>query len=180
MRRKHYKVNTFPDEIVEEINNRLVEGRTYGEIADWLKQMGHQIGESSIRRYNKDFMAQMERLKMIKEQVKSIVRESGDTPGTEMAEAASQLSLQLIISKLQKARDLNEMDIADIIKVIPRLEQSAVRREALKFQFSKGVETAAAKIKAALRKETEADPVLQERLYEMVERIKEQLMVKGA
>ncbi len=174
-RRKHHKVTTFPPEIVEEVNKRLVEGHTHQEIADWLKQMGHPLGRSSVQRYGKDFMARLERLKMIKEQARAIVHESGDTPGTEMAEAASQMALELIISKLQKVRDLDEVDIAAILKAIPRYEQSAVRREALKFQFNKGVEAAVSKIKDALKKELEADQGLMQRIYDLVDKSKEQV-----
>ncbi len=174
-RRKHHKVNTFPPEIVDEINKRLLEGRTYAEIVDWLKQMGHQLGTSSLQRYSKDFLASMERLKMIKEQAKALVRESGDTPGTEMAEAASQLALELIISKLQKAKELDEMDIADIIKAIPRLEQSAVRREALKFQFNKGVDAAVSRFKEQLRKEIGSNhPELEKQIFAILDQVADQ------
>lgn len=178
-RRKHHKVTTFPPEILEQVNKRLVEGHTHEDIANWLKQMGHPLGRSSVQRYSQDFMTRLERLKMIKEQARTIVRESGDTPGTEMAEAASQMALELIISKLQKAQDLNEVDIADVLKAIPRLEQSAVRREALKFHFNKGVEAAALKIKESLKKELEADPELMQRVIELVEQSKEQVFNQG-
>lgn len=174
-RRTHHKVTTFPPEIVEEVNKRLVEGHTHEDIANWLKQMGHTLGRSSVQRYSQDFMSRLERLKMIKEQARAIVHESGDTPGTEMAEAASQIALELIISKLQKAQDLNDVDIADLLKAIPRYEQSAVRREALKFHFSKGVEAAATKIKEALKKELQSDHDLMQRVIDLVDKTKEQV-----
>jgi len=49
-RRKHHKVTTFPQEIKEAVNNQLVAGKTYQEVVDWLNQMGHTIGWSSVQR----------------------------------------------------------------------------------------------------------------------------------
>jgi hypothetical protein len=176
-RRKHFKVEAFPPEIVEAVNRKLVEGYTYQEVTDWLNQLGHDIGKSSVARYGKDFLSRLERLKVVKEQAKAIVEVNPDAPATEMAEAANQLATQLIMEFLMELdlTDLAEAKVTEILKALARLEQSGVRREQLKFNFNKGVDAAAAKIKEALRAEVAADPELLGRLSEIVDRQAEAL-----
>ncbi|MTI82731.1 MAG: DUF3486 family protein [Firmicutes bacterium] len=169
--RKHYKVSKLPDNLVEAVNKKLVEGYTYQDIAEYLTELGHKIGKSSVQRYGKDFMSRLERLRVVKEQAKSIVDSNPDAPATEMAEAANQLSMQLIMEFLMKVdiTDLEEAKVTEIFKVLAKLESSGVSREKLKFTFNKGVEAAANKIKEALRSEVTSDPDLVAKLYTMVD-----------
>lgn len=176
-RRKHYKVETFPAEVVEVINRKLVEGYTYQQVTDWLNQLGHEIGKSSVARYGRDFLSRLERLKVVKEQAKAIVETNPEAPATEMAEAANQLATQLIMEFLMQLDldDLQQAKVTEILKALARLEQSGVRREQLKLNFNRGVDAAAAKIKEALRAEVAADPDLMARLTAIVDQQAEAL-----
>ncbi len=54
--RSHGKVDKLPEMIRKEVENRLLEGYTYEEIASYLKEMGHTISKTSIHRYGKPFL----------------------------------------------------------------------------------------------------------------------------
>lgn len=170
-RRKHHKVTTFPPEIKEAVDRQLVAGKTYKDIAAWLNQMGHSIGMSSVQRYGSDFLTKLEKLKLIKDQAKTIIDSNPETPATEMAEAANQLAIQLITEKLMEVENLDGAKITEIFKALALLERSATSREKLKFEFDKGLKAAAHKIKEMLQKEISSDPELLSRLTQHVDAI---------
>lgn len=174
-RRKHYKVEALPTEILDVVNQKLVEGYTYQQVADWLAQLGHDIGKSSVGRYGRDFLSRLERLKAVKEQAKAIVTADPDAPATEMHEAANQLAVQLIMETLMRVPNLEGAKVTEVLKALALLERSAVAREKLKYEFNKGVEAAVERIKAGLRAEVAADKELLARLSEMVDRQAEAL-----
>lgn len=176
-RRKHHKVNQFPPVLIEAINQRIVGGETYESIAKWLSEE-HQkaIGKSSLQRYGKDFVAKLERLKVIKEQAKVICQAAPDAPATEMHEAANQLAVQLIMETLMKVPDLEGAKVTELFKALSLLERSAVAREKLKYEFDKGVEAGLARLKEELKAELNSDPVLLQRLYEMADQVREKVV----
>jgi hypothetical protein len=175
-RRKHHKVLEFPPEIVETLNKKLVDGYTYQEIAEWLKQMGHEVGKSSIGRYGKDFLSRLERLKLIKDQAKAIVETNPDAPTTEMAEAANQLAIQLITEALMQVDNLEGAKITEVFKALALLERSGVAREKLKYEYDRGVKADIAKLKAELKRELGSNTDLLSQLEEMIESIQEQVV----
>ncbi|MDZ4042902.1 MAG: phage protein Gp27 family protein [Eubacteriales bacterium] len=171
-RRKHFKVEGLPDGILEVVNRKLVDGFTYEQITEWVNGLGHDISKSAIGRYGKDFTSRLQRLQVVKDQAKAIVDVSPDAPATEMAEAANQLATQLIMELLMDLDldDLRGAKITEILKALAKLEASGVRREKLKFDFNKGVDAAAARIKEALRAEVNSDPDLMSKLSAIVDR----------
>ncbi len=179
VRRKHHKVTTFPPEVVEEINCRLVEGYTYAKIVEWLKEMGHQLSPMALQRYSKDFLARLDRLKQVREQAKAIVDSNQDAPGTQLAEAANEMALSMVMETLMTLDNpLQEAKVTELLKVVPKLADAATRREALKLQFNKGVEAAAARIKEELSKELKVQPELQRKMAELIEKAKTQAVEK--
>ena len=104
-RRKHARITTeLPKSLIQAINERLVAGETYESIAAYLRERGHDISKSSVGRYGKDFLSKLERLRIVKEQARTIMTEGKDGPALEMTEAATQLALQLIMERLVAGR----------------------------------------------------------------------------
>ncbi|MDR3561893.1 MAG: DUF3486 family protein [Negativicutes bacterium] len=171
-RRRHSKITSIlPPEVVEAINKRIVSGQTYQEIADYLNQSGHEISKSSIGRYGKEFLSRMERLKIVKEQAKTIVSENKDGPATEMAEAANQLAIQLIMENLLTVDDLNGAKITEVLKALALLERSGVQREKLKMDFKQKIDSAVKQIeKTAEQRGLDADTlrIIKEQVYGIV------------
>ncbi|MDI3480803.1 MAG: hypothetical protein PWQ97_458 [Tepidanaerobacteraceae bacterium] len=174
-RRKHHKIEKLPDELVEAVNKKLVEGHTYQEITQWLNEMGHSVGKSSVARYGKDFLSRLERLRVVKEQAKAIVNESGDRPATEMAEAANQMAMQLIMETLMKVDSISTDDIHKIFNALARLESSGVQREKLKMDFRQKIEIAITRLKEQLKVELSEYPELKEQIYAVVDKAADEM-----
>lgn len=176
-RRKHHKVREeLPDELLEAVNQKLVAGKTYREITEMIKQEGYEISKSAVGRYGKDFLSRLERLKVVKDQAKTIVEESADRPATEMYEAASQLAMDLIMETLMKAdagKELKEADLIKLMNVLSKLETSATKREKVKLKYNEGVEAAVTKIKEELKSEINTDSELMKKLTRLVDKSKE-------
>ncbi|MDK2902466.1 MAG: hypothetical protein PWQ93_385 [Clostridiales bacterium] len=170
-RRKHHKIEKLPDELVEAVNQKLVEGYTYQQVTDWLNEMGHSIGKSSVARYGKDFLSRLERLRVIKDQARAIVEESGDRPATEMAEAANQLAMQLITETLMKVDEVSTDDINKIFNALAKLESSGVQRERLKLDYKQKIDKAVNRIEEVGKKkglDPETLQIIKEQVYGIV------------
>lgn len=175
-RRRHSKVTQLPPEVVEAVNKLLVTpGVTYDQVVAWLEEKGHQVSRASVGRYGKDFMGRLERMREIRDKARAIVEDNADRPATEMAEAATDMAMALIMETLTTMDDLQGQKVTELLKVLPKLADSSTRREALKLQFNKGVEAATNKVKEALKKDLEANPELMQRVMELVDRSKEQV-----
>ena len=171
-RRKHSKITSIlPDGLVKAINERLVAGETYESIAEYIRAQGHEISKSSIGRYGKDFLSKLERLRVVKEQARTIVSENKDGPALEMTEAATQLALQLIMERLVAVDNLNSAKDGEILKALALLERSAVQREKLKMDASKLLDVAVERIKSNLKDELEKNPDVLDKLVRMVDDI---------
>jgi len=171
-RRKHSKIiSILPPELVSAINEQLVNGATYEEIADYIRGHGHEISKSSVGRYGKDFLGKLERLRVVKEQAKTIVSESKNGPALEMTEAATQLALQLIMERLVAVEDLGDTKGGELLKALALLERSAVQREKLKMDAGKLLDVAVERIKDSLRDELEKKPEILDKLVTMVDDI---------
>lgn len=176
-RRSHSKISTYPPELVDAINQKIVEGMTYRQIADWLSQKGQEISHTAVANYGKTFLSKLEQLKVVKEQAKAIVTESGDAPATEMAEAANQLAIQMIMETLMDAEKgvLQKEKLSDVLKALAQLEKSSVARENLKMQFNKGYTKAIAHVKDELKKELENRPDLLEEINKLISKVEEKM-----
>lgn len=144
-RRRHYKVTrALPPELVEEVNRRIVEGHTYEEIAGWLRQMGRPVSKSAVQRYGSHYLTTMERLKLARDQARAIIEEAGDLPDTAMAQAASEIAIQLIMEALmsvnERGPDGLDKKVIEAMKALAQLEKSAVAREKLKFDYRQKAE----------------------------------------
>lgn len=169
-RRKHSKITSIlPNELITAINEQLVNGVTYEEIAAFIRSKGHEVSKSSVGRYGKDFLGKLERLRIVKEQAKTITESKG--PSLEMTEAANQLALQLIMERLVSTEDLSDASSSSILKALALLESSAVKREQLKVSANKMLDTAVDRIKSELKGELEAHPEVLESVVNIVDNV---------
>ena len=80
-------MDKLPEEIRKEVENRLLEGHTYKEIANYLKEMGHNISKTSIHRYGKPFLQKFESVRLAKEYAHLLAEDNAERPTTELNEA---------------------------------------------------------------------------------------------
>ena len=95
--RSHSKIDRLPENLKREVENRLLEGHTYDEIADYLKQMGQNISCRSVGRYGKPFLEKFEAVRMAKEYAQMLAEDNPDRPTTELHEANNALVSQMIM-----------------------------------------------------------------------------------
>lgn len=167
--RKHSKISQLPEELRDVIHQYFSNGHTYEEIAGWIKSKGHEISRAAVGRYGKGFLAKMEKLRQARDQAKVIIGEARDGPALEMVEAANQMAVQVILERLIEMDDIKGAKSTEVLKALALLERSAVRREKLKFDYNKGVDVAAEKIKAGLREELTKQPDLLAKLSAIID-----------
>jgi hypothetical protein len=151
-KRSHSKVTTLlPKALREAVDKQILAGVTYQEIADYLNGMGHEVSRSSVNRYGKAFLSRMEKLKLFQEQAKSIVEQTGDRPALEVAEATSQMAIQVIMESVLEMENLKGAKATEIFKSLALLERSAVAREKLKLETRKKADDAVKNIEDKAR-----------------------------
>ena len=172
-RRRHHKIAKLPEDIVRQVNNMLATpGKTYQGVVDFLTEKGIHVSHSSVGRYGKDFLSRLERLQVVKDQARAIVDESGDRPATEMAEAANQLGIQLIMEALMEVDSLEGEKISEVLKALAQLERSGTGREKLKLEYKKRAQKVAAAVEDTLKSESlpaETLKKIKEQIYGIVE-----------
>ena len=83
-KRTHGKIDGLPEVLRREVDNRLLEGHTYAQIAEYLKGMGQDVHAMSVGRYAKPFLQRFEAVRMAKLYAKAIAEDNVDRPTTEL------------------------------------------------------------------------------------------------
>ena len=153
--RSHGKVDKLPEEIRKEVENRLLEGHTYKEIANYLKEMGHSISKTSIHRYGKPFLQKFESVRLAKEFAQLLAEDNIERPTTELHEANNALISQMIMEALisDKVEQQTKLDAA---RSIATLQRAQVQNERLKLNARKeagAVHTALKRLKQQVYEE---------------------------
>ena len=131
--RSHGKVDKLPEEIRKEVENRLLEGHTYKEIANYLKEMGHSISKTSIHRYGKPFLQKFESVRLAKEFAQLLAEDNIERPTTELHEANNLLASQIIMEAMVDD-DMDAKMRAEAARSIATLQRAQVSNEKLKIQ----------------------------------------------
>lgn len=170
------KVDKLPDELRQVINEAIISKRlTYEQITEMIHNAGHtDISSRAVARYGKKFSEKLESITRAKEQAKAIIESSAGLK-LEMAEASSTVAFQLLMDMLVNTnREEIDKNTLTAIRALSSLERSAISREKLKYQFDKGVEAAAEKIKGELQKVLQKEPDLLGQILEILDRVEKQ------
>ncbi|MFG6336330.1 MAG: DUF3486 family protein [Lachnospiraceae bacterium] len=134
--RSHGKIDQLPAELRREVENRLLEGDTYEQVSDYLKEQGETVHISSVGRYGKKFLSRFESVRVAKEFAKLLAEDNVDRPATELHEANNLLASQLIMEAMLDD-SMNAEDKSKIAKSIASLQSAQVRNEKLKIEARK-------------------------------------------
>ena len=145
--RSHSKIDRLPDTINREVENRLLEGHTYEEIAEYLKGMGQDIHYSTVARFGKPFLEKFESVRMAKEYAQMLAEDNPERPTTELHEANNALISQMVMEALISP-DVSQEDKLKAAKDIAVLQRAQVANEKLKIDSRK----AQGEVKEALGK----------------------------
>ncbi len=134
--RSHGKIDSLPEGVKREVENRLVEGETYENISGYLKEQGYDVHFSSVGRYGRKFLNRFESVRVAKEFAKVLAEDGVDRPATELHEANNLLASQLIMEAIvDDSMDADER--AKIAKSIASLQNAQVNNEKLKLAARK-------------------------------------------
>ncbi|MDR1702664.1 MAG: DUF3486 family protein [Sporomusaceae bacterium] len=176
--RRHYKVEKL--NCREMIDRMLAEGYIYEDIVEAVVEAGEFISKSSIQRYHASYEQIVERITKTREQMKVLIDAVRTQPGTDLAEAANQVMLQGLLTRIATANDeFDSIPLDKVGRLVASLERSAVAREKLKFQYDKGVTAAVERIMTELRAELANMPDILTALAAKLETIRTELTAGG-
>ncbi len=143
--RRHSSVTRkLPPELLDEVNAQLVAGRTYAEITAHVKALGHDVSQSAIGRYGKGHLSELERVKLVSDQMKAITEAVGED-ALALQEGAVQTALTKIIEYLSLIgpETMAGEEASKIFTALAKLQSSSVQRERWKADLRKKIQTAA-------------------------------------
>ncbi len=140
-RRRHSSVAQLPSDVVDAVNSLLVEGTTYDDIVEFLKERGHEVSRSALGRYGKKFLSQLEHLRILEDQARAIVVE-GKTP-LAMEEALSKLLTAEIMTRTLDGGLKTVKNLSFITDAFAKLQRSSVARELMKKELTEKAAEAA-------------------------------------
>ena len=148
--RRHYKVGRL--KCRELIGQMLADGYIYEDIMAAVTEACECISKSSIQRYHASFEQVAERITKTREQMKVLIDAVRDQPGTDLAEAANQVMMQGLLTRIATADDeFDALPLDQVGRLVASLERSGVAREKLKLQYDQGVTVAVGRIMDELR-----------------------------
>ena len=134
--RSHGKIDTLPEPLKKKVEEKLLDGETYQDIAGYLKEQGEEVHFSSVGRYGRKFLNKFESVRIAKEYARLLAEDNMERPATELHEANNLLASQLIMQALvDDTMDAKER--ANIAKSIASLQRAQVGNEKLKLQARK-------------------------------------------
>jgi len=148
------KIELLPDEVLNELNERLVKGRFagYDELAKWLKANGFEISRSALHRYGQKFEDKIGALKLATDQAKAVVDASPDDEGA-MNEALMRLIQEKLFSILM---DLNinpkKINIASLVRAVAEFTRANVAHRKYREHVREKAKAAVASIEKIAKK----------------------------
>lgn len=157
-RRVRHKINDLPDEIVEAVNRQIASNKVgYREIADWINQMQIKdddgetitVGKSSVQRYGREFLARVDRMRIISEQAKALVEADPDAPDTTLVTAANKLAVSVVVETLMASQGAIQGEkMTDVMKALAHLQRASASTEKLRLDYLRKANAAVEEIEA--------------------------------
>lgn len=168
--RCHYKAEQL--ECRQMIDKMLADGYIYDDIVAAVKDAGERISKSALQRYHNSFEQVAERITKTREQMKVLIDAVRDQPGTDLAEAANQVMMQGLLTRIATAGDeFDELGLEKAGRLVATLERSAVAREKLKLQYDRAITIARDQILGELKESLRGQPEILASLSSQVEKI---------
>lgn len=154
------------------IDQMLADGYVYDDIVEAVRDAGEYISKSALQRYHNSFEQVAERITKTREQMKVLIDAVRDQPGTDLAEAANQVMMQGLLTRIATAGDeFDGLELEKVGRLVATLERSAVAREKLKLQYDKAITIARDQIIGELKEVLRGQPEILSYLSEQVEKI---------
>lgn len=134
--RSHGKIDALPDHLKKQVEEKLMSGETYEDIAAFLQENGEDVHFSSVGRYGRKFLNKFQSVRIATEYARMLAEDNVDRPATEIHEANNLLASQLIMQALVDD-DMDPKERSDLIRSIASLQRAQVSNENLKLKARK-------------------------------------------
>lgn len=172
-RRSHNKImDTVPEDIRKELDERLLDGMRLIPAAEWLTSLGYPTGKSTVGRYWLSNVQPLQKMFQRAEAFRAVLSEGGERPATELHEAANLLLTDAYLELLMElgADDRrNVKQLVSLSKGLSMIQSSAVANEKLKASTRQRLEAAFGLVMRDLGETLgESHPALLEQLESVV------------
>lgn len=141
--RKHSIIDELNPALKEAVEQMLLNGSTYSEIVDFLKENGVGISVASICRYAKNFNANLEALNIAQENFRRMMDELDKYPDLDTTEAIIRLTSQHLFDALAQ-RDPEEWQNVSVEKMLKEtngLIRAAAYKKRIEIQNQNSMES---------------------------------------
>ncbi|WP_113674070.1 phage protein Gp27 family protein [Vallitalea guaymasensis] len=178
--RKHFKLDTFPAPIKKMALEMLeTPTMTYMQVQKALAKEGYPISISSLSRYYADYKKLAQQYIEAREKMQVLVDEVKKNPSLDYAQVANNLVMQKLLKLVSTSTDdvlMEGINLAQATKALAELQKAIVQVEKHNKQYEQGVEEAAARIELKVNEKLGNDPIIKERLAEIIEDVKSNLI----
>lgn len=131
-KKKTARTGDLPPEVLVQVNELLVDGKSGEEIRDFLAGLGYDFEKTVFGRYGADFLENYRRLKIVEE--KSRVLAADEENELVIEEAASRAFARMIV-EAQLAGEIDLKRLPGLLANFARLQSSNVQREKLRREW---------------------------------------------
>ncbi len=150
--RRHSKIMSLPPEIFDAFNRKVAEHYTYKEIVEWLNQLGHPISHSSVGREAKNYMKTLERVKILRDQAKTIV-ETAAGEQMNLEAAAANVGVGKVLEFLMEMERIDQSEPAHkILTALARLQGTSASRVRVEEEIKRRMDKAFNRIEEKIKK----------------------------
>jgi hypothetical protein len=131
------------------------EKMTVKAVTDVLNDEGYLVSRSGVARAIRRKKLDMKRFSEALESAQAIVKATEGRPGTDIGEAALQLTLTKLLEELKDIEDFRDMESDQIVLAVARITRSIAAVSRLKLDYEKGYKAGLFKMRTAAADEAE-------------------------
>jgi hypothetical protein len=128
---------------------------TTSEITDVLNDEGYLVSRSGVGRAIRKKKLDMKRFDEALQDAQAIIKATEGRPGTDIAEAAMQLTVTKLLDKLKSSVDFCDMEDGEVALALARISRAFTAVSRLKLDYEKGYRAGCFKMKTAAADEAE-------------------------
>jgi hypothetical protein len=130
---------------------------TASQITDILTDEGYMVSRSGVARAIRKKKLDMKKFDEALESAQAIVKATEGRPGTDIGEAALQLTLTKLLEELKAMEDFRDMDNEQVILATSRISRSLAAVSRLKLDYERGYRAGLFKMRGEAAGEAEKE-----------------------
>jgi hypothetical protein len=128
---------------------------TASQITEILTDEGYLVSRSGVARAIRKKKLDMKKFDQALESARAIVKATEGHPGTDIGEAALQLTLTKLLDELKAVEDFRDMDNEQVVLAVARVSRSLAAVSRLKLDYERGYKAGLFKMRNAAADEAE-------------------------